>query len=50
MTKEQIKTATSEELAEELGAAGEYSGDWETAETDDLRERVTITNSRRGTC
>lgn len=29
-----------EKLANELGAAGEYSEDWKTAEIEDLRSRV----------
>ncbi len=35
-----IDAATREELANELGAAGEYTEDWLTAEMDDLRERA----------
>ena len=40
MTASKIQTATREQLADELGAAGAYSEDWETATMDDLRERV----------
>lgn len=40
MTIEKTKTATREELADELAAAGEYTGDWKEASLDDLRERV----------
>jgi hypothetical protein len=35
-----IDAATREGLANELGAAGEYTEDWMTADMDDLRERV----------
>ncbi len=41
MTRDEIKTATREQLAEELGAACEPTEDWETADVEDLRERVT---------
>jgi len=40
MKPDEIKTATREQLADELGAAGEYTGDWETASMDDLRQRL----------
>ena len=40
MTEAQIKRATREELAEELGAGCEYTEDWETAGLDELRDRV----------
>jgi F0F1-type ATP synthase membrane subunit b/b' len=40
MTTDEIKTATREELANELAAACEYTEDWQTATMDDLRERV----------
>ncbi len=40
MQPNDIETATREQLADELGAAGEYTQDWETAELDDLRDRV----------
>ncbi len=39
-----IETATREELAEELGAAGEYTMDWEMAE--DLRKRLASADIR----
>ena len=42
MTPQQIAIASREELADELAAAGEYTGDWREASMDDLRERVTI--------
>ena len=45
MTMSEIKTATREELADELAAACEYTGDWETASIEDLRSRVEILNS-----
>ena len=35
-----IATATRDELSDELADAGEYTGDWKTADMDDLRERV----------
>jgi hypothetical protein len=41
MTMQQIAAASREELAEELGYAGEYTADWETVEIGDLRDRVT---------
>ena len=40
MTKDQIRTATREQLAEELAAACAYTEDYMTATMDDLRERV----------
>jgi len=40
MTIEQIPTATRDELSDELASAGEYTGDWQTASMQDLRERV----------
>lgn len=40
MRTTEIDRATREELAEELGAGGEFTGDWRTASLDDLRERV----------
>ena len=40
MTQEKASTANRDELSDELAAAGEYTGDWETAELADLRERV----------
>lgn len=40
MTHGEIEQANRERLASELGAAGEYSEDWETADINDLRERV----------
>lgn len=40
MSAQEIKEATREQLADELGAAGEYTGDWQTADLDDLRKRV----------
>jgi hypothetical protein len=41
MARDEIETATREQLAEELGAACEPTEDWETADASDLRERVT---------
>jgi len=35
-----VETATREQLADELGAAGEYTEDWETADINDLRSRA----------
>lgn len=40
MSQDEIRTATREELANELAAACEYTEDWETATMDDLRGRV----------
>lgn len=40
MKTSEIDTATREELANELGAACEYTEDWETATMEDLQERV----------
>jgi len=40
MTHEEIDVADREALADELGAAGEYTGDWRSATLSDLRERV----------
>ena len=50
MNLETIETATRDELADELGAAGEYTEDWETATMEDLRERVVeVVQSHRQT-
>jgi len=43
-----IDAATREELADELGAAGEYTEDWMTTDMDDLRERAKRAMSKRG--
>ena len=40
ITLEEIETATAEQLAEELAAAGEYTEDWERCPIGELRERV----------
>lgn len=45
MNDDKIKTATREELSDELAAACEYTEDWQTAEMDDLRERVQLLNA-----
>lgn len=40
MTENEIRTATREQLANELAAAAEYTEDWQTANIDDLQDRV----------
>ena len=35
-----VATATREQLADELAAAGEWTEDWQTVSMDDLRQRV----------
>jgi hypothetical protein len=42
MTKAEIRTATRDQLADELAAAGEYTEDWKIATMDDLRHRVRL--------
>lgn len=46
MTK-QLTAMTREQLADELAAAGEYTGDWRYADIDDLRERVALIGGGR---
>lgn len=46
MNAAQMINATREQLAEELGAACEYTEDWQTATMDDLRERVRAARRR----
>lgn len=40
MTIDQIPSADRHALSDEIAAAGEYTGDWETATLDDLRMRA----------
>jgi len=40
MNREYVELATREELADELGAAGEYTADWREADMDDMQRRV----------
>jgi len=40
MKRNEIETATREQLADELAAACAYTEDWQTTTMDDLRERV----------
>jgi hypothetical protein len=42
MTRNEITTATRDELTAELAAAGEYTEDADRADMDDLRDRVTV--------
>jgi len=40
MERDYVELATREELADELGAAGEYTADWREADMDDMQRRV----------
>lgn len=39
---QQVPWMSRDELADELAAAGEYTADWETADIEDLRQRVKL--------